>query len=39
LTRDTPVLWMDPVDGALAVDTYYAIALLTAADSQILVHR
>jgi len=34
-----PVLWMALVDGALAVDTYYAIAPLTAADSQVLVHR
>jgi len=30
---------MAPVDSALAVDAYYAIAPLTATDSQILVHR
>ena len=33
------VLWMAPVDGALAADTNYAIAQLMAEDSQILVHR
>ena len=33
------VIWMAPVDGALAVETYYATAALTAVDSQMLVHR